>query len=97
MEGMTASPLDLHRQGSHPTLKVSWAGNLMTETAQGQFEAVHVCRGCSTAIERKQVNPESLISGLIACPHCGVESPLNLEIRGTGEKRPPARDKTLKQ
>lgn len=69
----------------------------MTETARGHFVAVHVCRGCGSAIERKQVNPESLISGLIACPHCGVESHLNLEIRGTGEKRPPARDTTLKQ
>jgi DNA-directed RNA polymerase subunit RPC12/RpoP len=67
----------------------------MNETAQGQFEAVHVCLGCGTAIERKEVNPESLISGLIACPHCGHESPLNLEIRGKGEKRPPARENSL--
>jgi DNA-directed RNA polymerase subunit RPC12/RpoP len=69
----------------------------MNQTAQGYFEAVHVCRGCDAAIERKEVKPESLISGLIACPHCGFESHLNLEIRGTEEKRPPARETTLKQ
>jgi hypothetical protein len=69
----------------------------MNESEPGLFEAVHVCRGCGTAIERKEVNPESLISGLIACPHCGIESHLNLEIRGTGEKRPPARETILKQ
>ncbi len=71
--------------------------NFVNEPERGLFEAVHVCLGCGTAIERKEVKPESLISGLIACPHCGFESHLNLEIRGTEEKRPPARETTLKQ
>jgi hypothetical protein len=60
-----------------------------------QFEAIHICRVCGAATERKNVNPGSLISGLIACSHCGHESHLNLEIRGIGEKRPAAREDTL--
>jgi hypothetical protein len=47
---------------------------------------------CGTATERKRVNPESLISGLIACGQCGHESYLNLQILAPGEKRPPARE-----
>ena len=64
----------------------------MNEASEGQFEAVHVCRVCGTATERKRVNPESLISGLIACGQCGHESHLNLQILAPGEKRPPARE-----
>jgi DNA-directed RNA polymerase subunit RPC12/RpoP len=69
----------------------------MSATRENQIEAVHVCRACGAAIEREDVNSESLISGLIACPHCGQESHLNLEIRGPADKRPPARETKLKE
>ena len=42
--------------------------------------AVHICRICNAATAREQVNPESMISGLVKCTQCGSESDLNIEI-----------------
>ena len=60
----------------------------MAEGNDRIFVPVHICRECGDVTERKDVTPTSLISGLIACRSCGHESQLNLEIRGTDEKRP---------
>jgi DNA-directed RNA polymerase subunit RPC12/RpoP len=54
--------------------------------------AVHICKSCGAAIERDQISPEALISGVIRCPKCGHESALNLEIIEPSAKRPPSRD-----
>jgi hypothetical protein len=64
----------------------------MAEGNDRIFVPVHICRECGDVTERKDVTPTSLISGLIACRSCGHESQLNLEIRGTDEKRPPTRE-----
>lgn len=79
----------------HPKVSRTSPGDAMSATRESQFEAVHICPKCGAATERKDVNPESLISGLILCSHCGQESHLNLEIRGPADKRPPTRETAL--
>ena len=56
--------------------------------------AVHICKSCGAAIERAQIAPEALISGIIPCPMCGHESALNLEIIEPSAKPPPSREST---
>ena len=40
----------------------------------------HVCVHCGSAIRREALEGRSLTSGVIMCPKCGVEGPLNVEI-----------------
>ncbi len=56
--------------------------------------AVHVCKFCGAPVERAQIQPEDLLSGLICCPKCGKEGPLNIEIIGPSKKRPHKAAKT---
>jgi len=65
----------------------------MNETSRDELIAVHICQSCETATERAAVNAESMISGLVRCPACGHEGPLNIEIRDrkAPTKRPPMR------
>ena len=61
----------------------------MANPEEGKLVAVHVCKACGAALERAQVQPEDLLSGLISCPNCGKAGPLNIEIVGPTKKRPP--------
>ncbi len=60
----------------------------MAHPEEGKLVAVHVCKACGAALERDQVQPEDLLSGLISCLNCGKPGPLNIEIVGP-KKRPP--------
>jgi DNA-directed RNA polymerase subunit RPC12/RpoP len=63
----------------------------MSKHTDEELTAVHVCQVCGTEIERAEVEPESMITGLIKCPNCGHAGDLNIEIRGKPTKRPPTR------
>jgi predicted RNA-binding Zn-ribbon protein involved in translation (DUF1610 family) len=46
---------------------------------------VHVCNHCGTAFRREVLEGRAHITGIFRCPKCGVEGPLNLEIREMNE------------
>lgn len=41
----------------------------------------HVCIHCGSAIRREELEGRAHATGIFGCPRCGVEGPLNLEIR----------------
>jgi predicted RNA-binding Zn-ribbon protein involved in translation (DUF1610 family) len=45
----------------------------------------HVCIQCGSAFRREVFEGRSLTSGVFACPRCGAEGPLNIEIREVNE------------
>ena len=42
---------------------------------------VHVCFRCGSAIRREEFEGRTHATGIFACPKCGAEGRLNLEIR----------------
>ncbi len=54
------------------------------------FVHVHVCIHCGCASRREEFDDGAQTTGIYPCPKCGVESPLNIEIRAvdTLEKNP---------
>ena len=42
---------------------------------------VHVCNHCGSAFRREELEGRPHTTGIFACPKCGFEGPLNLEIR----------------
>ncbi len=42
---------------------------------------VHVCAHCGSAFRREEFGDRAHTTGMYLCPKCGVESPLNIEIR----------------
>jgi len=42
---------------------------------------VHVCVHCKNAIRREELEGRGHTTGIFPCPKCGIEAPLNLEIR----------------
>jgi len=45
----------------------------------------HVCIKCGHAIRREDVDSRQVASGMFHCPKCGLEGPLNVEIRDVAE------------
>jgi hypothetical protein len=41
----------------------------------------HVCVHCGSAFRREAFEGRALTSGIFPCPKCGLEGPLNVEIR----------------
>ena len=41
----------------------------------------HVCIHCDGAFHREEVEGRVHTTGLFLCPKCGIEGPLNVEIR----------------
>ena len=41
----------------------------------------HVCKHCGAATRREKFEGRQLTSGIFLCPKCGLEGPLNVEIR----------------
>jgi predicted RNA-binding Zn-ribbon protein involved in translation (DUF1610 family) len=41
----------------------------------------HVCIHCGVATRREEFEGRALTSGILLCPKCGIEGPLNVEIR----------------
>jgi predicted RNA-binding Zn-ribbon protein involved in translation (DUF1610 family) len=50
-----------------------------------QFIHVHVCRHCGYLVGREEVDSRQVASGMFHCPKCGLEGPLNVEIRDISE------------
>lgn len=45
------------------------------------FVHVHVCVHCGNAARQEEFEDGAQTTGIYPCPKCGVESPLNIEIR----------------
>jgi predicted RNA-binding Zn-ribbon protein involved in translation (DUF1610 family) len=41
----------------------------------------HVCVHCGSAFRREELEGRAHATGIYTCPKCGVEGPLNIEIR----------------
>jgi hypothetical protein len=48
----------------------------------------HVRIHCGSAFRREEVEGRAHTTGIFLCPKCGIEGPLNLEIREIGESEP---------
>lgn len=48
----------------------------------------HVCIHCGSASRREMFEGRALTSGIFLCPKCGLEGPLNVEIREESEPEP---------
>lgn len=53
---------------------------------------VHVCVHCGSAIRREELEGRGHTTGIFPCPKCGVEGPLNLEIREVNGSEPTTRN-----
>jgi predicted RNA-binding Zn-ribbon protein involved in translation (DUF1610 family) len=42
---------------------------------------VHVCVHCANAIRREELEGRGHTTGVFLCPKCGLEGPLNVEVR----------------
>lgn len=49
---------------------------------------VHVCVHCNNAIRREELEGRGHTTGIFPCPKCGIEGPLNLEIRDMNASGP---------
>ena len=47
----------------------------------------HVCVHCGSAFRREAFEGRALTSGIFSCPKCGLEGPLNVEIRESVETK----------
>lgn len=45
------------------------------------FVHVHVCVHCGGAFRREEFEDRAHTTGIYLCPKCGLEGPLNIEIR----------------
>lgn len=61
----------------------------MTEDAENlrccSLVHVHVCVHCGAVYRREEMEGRVHTTGIFLCPKCGVEGPLNLEIREMNE------------
>jgi predicted RNA-binding Zn-ribbon protein involved in translation (DUF1610 family) len=46
-----------------------------------RLEHFHVCTHCGIALRREEYIGRGITSGVYRCPKCGMEGPLNVEIR----------------
>ena len=51
----------------------------------GQFSHFHVCIHCGSAFRREEFTGRAITSGVYHCPKCGLDGPLNIEIREVQE------------
>ena len=58
---------------------------VMSDDALGENEAdlihLHICIHCGHSRTREEVGDQELSSGIVHCPKCGIDGPLNIEIR----------------
>ncbi len=50
---------------------------------KNSFVHVHVCVHCGNAFRREEFEDRAQTTGIYLCPKCGIESPLNIEIRAS--------------
>jgi hypothetical protein len=55
-----------------------------TNESQSPLIHVHVCLHCGSVLRREDVEGRVHTTGLFLCPKCGIEGPLNIEIREIG-------------
>ena len=48
---------------------------------QPLFEHFHVCIHCGSAFRREEFSGRAITSGIYTCPKCGLDGPLNVEVR----------------
>jgi predicted RNA-binding Zn-ribbon protein involved in translation (DUF1610 family) len=48
---------------------------------QPRFEHFHVCIHCGSAFRREEFSGRAITSGIYTCPKCGLDGPLNVEVR----------------
>ncbi len=48
----------------------------------------HVCIHCGSALNRELFEGRALTSGIFHCPKCGLDGPLNVEIREVDGSEP---------
>jgi predicted RNA-binding Zn-ribbon protein involved in translation (DUF1610 family) len=51
------------------------------ETNRHDLLHAHVCLHCGNAIRREELEGRGHTTGVFLCPKCGLEGPLNPEIR----------------
>ncbi len=87
-EGSSSRPVRRHsyREHCHPAFRftaaverifVSIKGSNFSHSSLLHF---HVCVHCGSAFRREVFEGRSLTSGILLCPKCGLEGPLNVEI-----------------
>lgn len=56
---------------------------MSTEVSESDdpFGHVHVCVHCGAAYRREMFGDETQTTGIYPCQKCGMEGPLNIEIR----------------
>jgi predicted RNA-binding Zn-ribbon protein involved in translation (DUF1610 family) len=59
-----------------------------TNSSHSSLLHFHVCVHCGSAFQREVFEGRALTSGIYLCPKCGLEGPLNVEIRETQESKP---------
>ena len=42
---------------------------------------LHICTHCGHARKREEVGDREVSSGIVHCPKCGIDGPLNIEIQ----------------
>lgn len=49
--------------------------------SQPRFEHFHVCIHCGCTFRREEFSGRAITSGIYTCPKCGLDGPLNVEVR----------------
>jgi predicted RNA-binding Zn-ribbon protein involved in translation (DUF1610 family) len=71
------------------SLSETWKAETMPNAVPNEFIHpllhFHVCKHCGAATRREEFEGRALTSGIFLCPKCGLEGPLNVEIREVQE------------
>jgi predicted RNA-binding Zn-ribbon protein involved in translation (DUF1610 family) len=59
-----------------------------SNTPHPSFLHFHVCVHCGSAFRREEVEGRAHTTLIFLCPKCGIEGPLNLEIREIDRPEP---------
>jgi predicted RNA-binding Zn-ribbon protein involved in translation (DUF1610 family) len=56
-----------------------------TNQFKPELDHFHVCVHCGSAFRREEYTGRAITSGIYYCPKCGLDGPLNVEIREVKE------------
>jgi predicted RNA-binding Zn-ribbon protein involved in translation (DUF1610 family) len=66
-------------------LKITTEAHLLTMNNAGKTDVrllhVHVCVHCGSVFRREQLEGRPNTTGIYPCSKCGIDGPLNIEIR----------------
>ncbi len=78
-------------EGIH-TVRETWKAETMPNAVPNESKHpllhFHVCVHCGSVLRREVFEGRALTSGIYLCPKCGLEGPLNVEIRKPPEPGP---------